>query len=158
MSSFGDLDLTEYETQGEGGLEPGRYVATIAEAKMVPTKSGTGRMVEVKLVVPGQGAITDRINTYNPNEIAQRIGRERLKTLLTYSGHPNPNRPGDVASMRNRKVGIVVVKGEDWTNDRGERRPGRAELKKSGAYFKPEGDSGEAEAKSPSTLDDEIPF
>lgn len=53
---------------------------------------------------------------------ATEIGREELKSLLVWGGHPNPNHPGDVASIVGLKVG-VIVRANEYVKD-GEKRTG----------------------------------
>ena len=156
MSSFADLDLSSVETQGEGSLAPGRYEAEVQSAAMQPTASGSGSMLVVKLVVQGEGAVVDRMNLFNKNEETVRIARERLKTMLTYAGHPNPNKPEDVSSLRGLRVGINVVKGKEWTDKDGNLREGGSELKRSGAFY--DLSSSPAAPTAKKELSDEIPF
>ena len=113
-------------------------------------------MLVVKLVVQGEGAVVDRMNLFNKNEETVRIARERLKTMLTYAGHPNPNKPEDVSSLRGLRVGINVVKGKEWTDKDGNLREGGSELKRSGAFY--DLSSSPAAPTAKKELSDEIPF
>ena len=117
---------------------PGNYICKIITAEMKDTndKRGKGLVVEFK-DEGGAGQVDTFINLVNPNEEAQRIGRGTLKALLIAAGHPNPDRPGDVNSLKWLRVGVRVEQGPDWTDKNGNVRPGGGKVRRSGAYFDP---------------------
>tara|TARA_Y100000813_G_C24092312_1_gene318803 strand:- start:53 stop:559 length:507 start_codon:yes stop_codon:yes gene_type:complete len=104
-------------------LQPGRYVVTITDAFIKQTRNG-GSAVELSLTdVKGQGTLRAWINVNVPSsQTATRIGREQLKALLIHGGHPTPDNPSDIASLKGLKVGASVQK-DTYTMD-GEERTG----------------------------------
>ncbi len=158
MSDFSSLDLSGIDTQGDGALAPGKYEASIKSAAMQPTKNGKGKMLVVEYAVPGEGAIREWMTIFHESDQTARISRERLKTMLVHAGHPNPDKPGDVATLKGLKVGINVVEGDKWTDDQGQLRDGGSKIKRSGAYFSLSSGTSDAAAEAKTELDDEIPF
>ena len=98
-------------------LQPGRYVVTITDAFIKQTRNG-GSAVELSLTdVKGQGTLRAWINVNVPaSQTATRIGREQLKALLIHGGHPTPDNPSDIASLKGLKVGASVQK-DTYTMD-----------------------------------------
>jgi len=129
--SFRDLNLTGVEVQTGGSLKPGRYVCRVSDPKIKETRNG-GRQVEVRLTdINGSGSVRDFISVYVPGntenaQTAQRIGRERLKSLLVFGGHPNPDEPGDIKTLDGLIVGVNVEQSEDYEKDGVMRKPGQA--------------------------------
>lgn len=110
--NFSELNLSGAEVQSGGSmLKPGKYIATVKEVKVTPTSKNDGS-VKMDLVLEaanGGGTIKHWINLYNKTSAeATRIGRNELKTLLHFGGHPNPNQPGDVALIKNLTVGLLI--------------------------------------------------
>lgn len=158
--SFSDLNLSGVDVgRASGtGLKPGRYICKVTEAKLEDVKSGSGKKLTVSLAeLGGAGSITHWINVYLPkSEEATRIGREQLKALLTHGGHPSPDKPGDVRTMKGLIVGVVVVSEEYVKN--GETRKGSAVSGYvSPTEIDPDFKAG-AKAAGSGELDDEIPF
>lgn len=123
---FRDLNLSSVEVSaGSSVLKPGKHIVRVSEAKIVPTKKNDGsKQLFIKVGgLNGEGVISHWINMHivgSPK--ASEIGREELKSLLVWGGHPNPNHPGDVASIVGLTVG-VIVKAKEYTKD-GEERTG----------------------------------
>ncbi|MDG1415949.1 MAG: DUF669 domain-containing protein [Alphaproteobacteria bacterium] len=157
MSNFAELDLSSVDIQGSSILSPGQYEASIKSAAMQPTKNGKGSMLVVEYTVPTEGEIKDWMVLFHESDQTARIAREKLKTMLTHAGHPNPDKPGDVSSLKGLKVGINVVEGDKWTDDQGNVRDGGSKLKRSGAYFSLSS-SAPATPEAKTDLNDEIPF
>ena len=71
-------------------LPAGSYVARVDEIEEKSTKSGDGQYLQITWeILDGEFAgrkIWDRLNVVNPNETAQRIGRERLIQLAAAAG------------------------------------------------------------------------
>lgn len=159
--SFRDLTLGDVQTQSSGSLAPGRYVATVTEAKIDKTQSGgTQLMVQFKDTSSGVG-IRDYITLHTPkSDTAGRIGRERLKALLVHGGHKDPDNIGQhgVESMRNLTVGITVVE-DTYIKDGQERKGSR--LKQNGCYFPPSDMGGSIIHRDDGTIagmKDDVPF
>lgn len=94
MAGFG-FDTTEYESSG-GDFEvmpKGEYTLKATEAEMKNTKAGNGKYLSVTFeVVKGQYAgrkVWQNFNVLNPNEKAEKIGREQVSGWARASGKPN---------------------------------------------------------------------
>lgn len=167
--SFDQLNLSNVEVSTSSVLKPGRHVCKIKSAKPQDSRSG-GKMIALEFdAVDGSGNIRNWINVHVPvSEKATRIGREELKTMLTYAGHANPNHPFaddvPVSSLAGLTVGVRVVS-DTYMKD-GEERTGSAVQ----GYFDPaevgSTASSPAASATPSSeppaksedLDDDIPF
>lgn len=159
--SFRDLTLNNVQVQSSGGLKPGRYVAEVTEAKIEKTRTGGSQCIVQLRDLNGAGSIRDYINLFTPNsEQAGKIGLERLKALLVYGGHRDPDNIGKygVESMKGLRVGIAIDE-EEYEKD-GKILKG-SRLKRSGAYFDP-AELGFPNAKSDGggvgDMKDDIPF
>jgi len=113
---FDALDLSGVEASaGSSRLPPGSYIVRVDSASMAG--EGPKRMVQVKLVdEAGHGDITTNFNVANPSAEAVRIGLSQLKGFLISAGHPNPDKPGDITSLKGLTCSIVVGMGKPWTN------------------------------------------
>jgi len=156
--SFNELNLSGIEASGSSNtLQPGRYQCKVVSAQLRDTRSG-GKQVEVTLEDVGTGGqIRHWINVHVPSsEQATRIGREQLKALLTFGGHKNPDKPGDIASLKGLMPGVSVVS-QTYTKD-GEERTGSGVK----GYFDPAeiGKSAQKKGddKPDNDMDDDIPF
>ncbi|PWC63976.1 hypothetical protein TSH7_09865 [Azospirillum sp. TSH7] len=109
--SFRNLDLSGVDmASGATVLKPGRWVCKATEVELDMNSGKTGRILKVKLVeVNGQGVITAKLNVQHQNADAQRIGLGELKALLTHGGHPNPEKPGDIKSVKGLVTGVTVT-------------------------------------------------
>ncbi|MGL4754926.1 MAG: hypothetical protein ACRCXB_21355 [Aeromonadaceae bacterium] len=161
---FAALNLSNVEEeQGGRTLQVGDHICRITSAKLEKTASGKGMKLLVQFDgINGGGYVRDVINVFNPSAQATDIGRKRLKHLLIQAGHPNPDQPGDVATMVGLIVGVHVVKGEDWKDETGQTRSGGGEPRNFSPYFKAEGavtsaPSKPSQASTPNWSDD-IPF
>lgn len=156
--SFNELNLSGVEVSTGGGtLQPGRHVCKISDAVIKDTRTG-GKQLEVQLDSVKGGGIRAWINVHVPaSQDATRIGREQLKALLVHGGHPNPDRPGDVASMKGLTVGVAVK--SDSYEKNGETRTGSRVH-----YFFDPSEEGHVKGSQPASksggmeLDDAIPF
>lgn len=96
------FDTSEYErTVGTGSREPlpiGFYNLVITRSVMKPTKAGDGKYLEVEFDIAapaeyGNRKFWDKLNIFNKNTVAQKIGREQLSDLLkaiNLSGEADP--------------------------------------------------------------------
>lgn len=137
---FGSLDLTEVEAEkGRASMLPGNYICRLTSAELKDTndKKGKGLIVAFK-DENGGGSCETFINLVNRNEEAERIGRGQLKALLIAGGHPNPDKPGDINSLKGLRVGVRIEQGDDWTDKNGNVRPGGGKVRRSGAFFSPD--------------------
>jgi hypothetical protein len=115
-----DLDLSDNDISGGlPRLTDGVYDVESTEYEFKKSSSG-GQMLVVTFVdFEGRGKTTFNFNVKNASAEAQRIGREQLKTFLTYGGHPNPDKPSDVpkSAMIGLKVRIVVTADGTYVKD-----------------------------------------
>lgn len=110
MPSFNELDLTNSKVSTGGPiLKAGVYLVETRDAAFEKTQSGQGQVAKVIFDdVEGLGQITESFNIFHSSAEAQRIGREQFKTMLTHGGHPNPDRPTNVATVNALRLKIMV--------------------------------------------------
>lgn len=84
------LDLSGVESTKPGPIKPGKYIATITEAKVEPLYSGKGSKLSVTIkIVDGEFKnrnIYHNFNIQHQNKDAERIGKEQLKSLMDCIG------------------------------------------------------------------------
>lgn len=118
--NFNDLNLSGIEVSTGGSiLKPGRHIVKVKDLKVQPTKANDGsQSLAMNLVeANGEGSLKHWINVFiRTSAKATEIGREELKALLTWGGHPNPDKPGVPSSWPELTVG-VMVKEEPYTKD-----------------------------------------
>ncbi len=161
FNGFGNINLSQVQAEeGRKTLPPGSYTCVIKSAKVEDTKGGDGKKLVVELAdKAGGGSVTDIINLHNRNPQATEIGLRRLKALLVAAKHPNPNQPGDVASLKGLTVGVHVEQSDDWKDAQGNVRKGGGKPRNYGAYFTPEGVAGGTNsADGKPAFNDDIPF
>jgi len=156
--NFSSIDLTEVNQEsGRRTLTAGDHACRISDVEIKDTRSG-GKMLIIEMTGDGGQKVNDRINIVNNSKEAVEIGRARLKHLLEMAGHPNPNKPSDVNSMKGLSVGVHVVDGADWADQEGMIRKGGGEPRRSAPYFKAATAGVVAAAKSDDGFGDDIPF
>ena len=153
-NGFGSLDLSTVDASaGSTRLQPGTYTVKCADAKIESVGTTKNKKLVADLVDEGgSGDIRMNFNILHESEQAQEIGRRQLKSFLISSDHPNPDKPGDIATMKGLVCKITVGLGKPWKGNDGVERQ-QSEVKK----FMPSADkpNGKDTAKE---LDDEIPF
>tara|TARA_S200000501_G_scaffold55953_2_gene46122 strand:- start:16946 stop:17434 length:489 start_codon:yes stop_codon:yes gene_type:complete len=159
--SFDKLNLSGVQASNASSiLRAGRYLCTARNATLSDTKSG-GKYIEIELHDDNNmGSIKAYLNVYIPkSEQATRIGREQLKSLLTYGGHADPDNIGKhgVASINGLKTGVLVVS-ETYTKDGEERTGSRVKGFLDPSGFTQPKSSGLASSSQPEPVDDDIPF
>ena len=84
MADLTGFDASKVEPGG-GAIPKGEYQVVIVESDKVPTKAGTGFLLKLKLqIVEGEHkgrTLTDRLNLWNPNEVASRIAQGTLSAI-----------------------------------------------------------------------------
>lgn len=151
---FSNLDLSDVEASQYRPLQPGRYIFKTSKAE---ERHKDGKVsISVRLdSIEGKGGLVVFFNIVHPSADHQRIERERLKTMLVYGEHPNPDRPGSLDSLNGLLVGAYVDHEtfQDKTNLRVK------------YFFDPaegEGDSDKATSGAPAGAgkleDDDVPF
>ena len=134
FAGFDHLDLSGVDIEGDLDLPVGEHVCIVKSASVEKTNSGDGRYAKIKLdSVNGHGSVIDRFNLENKNAEAVAIGLKKLKLFLLAANHPNPNKPGDIASLYNLKVIVMVKPGNSYLNNSGIQTQGRNMVD----YYKP---------------------
>lgn len=101
-------------------LPAGCYKVVVTEAEKKPTKAGTGAYLEMRLEViegPSKGRLLfERLNLWNPNEVAVKIAQQQLAALCRAIGVITPN---DSSEFLNKPVcaTVKIDKGRDGYND-----------------------------------------
>lgn len=110
MADLHGFDASHHQPTPERQILPaGKYIAEIVESDLRPTRAGDGQLLEMRLrVVEGPYAghvLLAWLNTKNPNETAQRIGRERLADICRAVGILQPK---DSVELHNLRLQIHV--------------------------------------------------
>lgn len=110
IDELNDVDVSTSTGSSYEAPDDGDYNLVVAEMEYGNTSNGKGTGFKVKFTIldgdyAGQDVYT-YFNVTNPNETAQRIGREQLKTVMTLTGVSNTD---DVVgkSIRARLIGEV---------------------------------------------------
>lgn len=164
--NFANLDLTGVKPSTGGSSVPvGPNLLEVTNAELTDNKAKTGKQLMVELsMMDGSGRkcrdyITVSDSRTGENfKTAVRIGLERLRALLEFGGHPNPNNPGDISTLIGLVVGVHIEKGEDWTDESGEKKPGGGRPRKNAPYFKSDKSPTVAATSGRKPIDDGIPF
>jgi len=151
-NGFGNLDLSDVEAGKGGRLSEGEHTVRSADAQMETLDANRKRLRVTFNSVDGGGDIRHDFFLMHPNDTAVRIGKEKLKSFLINARHPNPDKPGDVATLNGLECKIIVGMGKPYTDQEGNQRQ-RTEIK----TWRPSAQTAGAEAKA-DDLDDAIPF
>lgn len=153
-NGFGSLDLSTVDASaGSNRLQPGTYTVKCADAKIESVGTTKNKKLVTDLVDEGgSGDIRVNFNILHSSEQAQEIGRRQLKSFLISADHPNPDKPGDVETMKGLICKIAVGMGKPWKGEDGVERQS-SEVKK----YMPTKDKSNGEDTA-EKLDDEIPF
>lgn len=111
MANLDGFDASTVEPEaGFPVLPAGEYEVVIIDSKMEPTKKGDGKILKLTLQVvsgPEQNKkVFDQLNTQNPNEIAQRIGRASLSAICRAV---NVLTPKDSAELHMKPLRAKIV-------------------------------------------------
>lgn len=111
MANLEGFDAATVEPEaGFPVLPAGEYEVVIIESKMEPTKKGDGKLLKLTLQVSSgpemNKKIFDQLNTQNPNEIAQRIGRATLSAICRAV---NVLTPKDSAELHMKPLRAKVI-------------------------------------------------
>ena len=158
-NGFGSLDLSSVEAGGGSTrLQPGTYTVKCTEAKVEAIGSTSNKKLVADFVdAAGTGDIRMNFNIVHTNSQAQEIGMRQLKSFLIAGSHPNPDKPGDVGTLKNLECKIIVGMGKPWIN-RDNVEVTTSEIKKFMATNE-QASTPTASAQAPAKdLDDEIPF
>ena len=110
MANLQGFDATQVpETVGFYPLPPGQYVAIIVASELKPTRSGTGKYLELTFqLVEGPHAgrrLWQRLNLHNPNQLTVQIARAELAAICRAV---DVLRPNDSTELHNRRLVITV--------------------------------------------------
>ncbi len=162
-ANIADLDLSGSEAKAARGglLKPGRYLCRTSDAKVKPCSGGM-QLNWTLTAVDGSGVIQDFIIYHHTSAEAVRIGKDKIKAGLTFGGHPNPNKPGNVNTYNDLLVGVTVVADDNtYVDKNGVTRTRGSQVQ---GYFDPKelgtttiGAAAGAARRAPA-VDDEIPF
>lgn len=113
FSEIGGFDANVVEPNAPFEVLPaGEYEVVITASEMKPTKTGTGKYLELELqVLSGEyqnRKVWDRLNLINPNAQAQQIARGTLSAICRAVNVPTPNDSGE---LHNKPL-VAVVKVE----------------------------------------------
>jgi len=155
-NGFGSLDLSGVEeSKGGSMLSVGTHVVKCTEADMESFgATDSNKRLRCELVSEeSAGKLNHSFNIiHTTSDMAQEIGRRMLKSFLVAGGHPNPNKPGDVKTMKGLKATVVVGMGKPYKNKNGI----EVQYPEIKSFDAAPNSSGSAPAKD--TFDDDIPF
>lgn len=110
---FAEGTKTDYELLPEGW-----YTANIADAELRETKAGTGNYINVRYDIIGPShagrVVFGMITVRNPNQTAERIGREQLSALAAAIGMKEMPRDTDELVGNSVEVKVGVEKSAEY--------------------------------------------
>jgi len=120
MASLGETFKTSEMNQPSNSfmlLPNGWYDATITEANVKDTKSGTGKYIAVRFDITGpthQGRVVfANINIRNANPVAERIGREQFAAIMLSGGIASAT-DSDQLVGASMKIDLGIEKNEEY--------------------------------------------
>ena len=116
MADLSGFDATQVEPAASFEPVPaGKYLATIVESEMKPTKSGTGNYLQLTFEIlegPHQGRVLwSRLNLQNPNPTTVQIAQAELSSICRATG---VMRPKDSSELHNKPM-LISVDVEKYT-------------------------------------------
>ena len=111
VANLDGFDASQVEPDlGFPVLPAGDYEVVITDSKLEPTKKGDGKALKLTLQIitgPEQNKkLFDQLNTQNPSEIAQKIGRASLSAICRAV---NVLTPKDSAELHMKPLRVKVV-------------------------------------------------
>jgi len=159
-NGFGSLDLSDVEeSTGSMLLSEGEHTVKCTEAAMEDFGGGNNKRLRCKFEsINGAGSLGHSFNVvHTTSKQAQEIGRRMLKTFLSVSGHPSPDKPGDVGTLKGLTAQVYVGMGKPYTKDGVEKQ--YPEIKSFSHVDGVAAKLSEKDDKNTSEdLDDDIPF
>lgn len=105
------------DTSVSDPIPVGWYTATITEADVKDTKSGTGRYIKLRFDVTGpshQGRVVfSNINIQNPNPKAEEIGHQQLGQLMNAAGLDSLSDTDQLIGV-NASIKVAIRKSEEY--------------------------------------------
>jgi len=110
MANLNGFNANEVEpSQDFEPIPSGRYMATITESEMKPTKNGGGQYLQLTFQIlegPHKGRnVWARLNLHNPNATAVQIAKQELSAICRSVGVLTPR---DSAELHNLPLQINV--------------------------------------------------
>ena len=110
MADLSGFDATQVEpTNTFEPIPAGKYLAMIVESEMKPTKSGTGKYLQLAFEIiegPHQGRVLwSRLNLQNPNPTTVQIAKAELSAICHATGVLQPR---DSVELHNLPIEITV--------------------------------------------------
>lgn len=105
-----NVDIGPDSGAGFSLIPEGKYLAKVTDSKLVPTKAGTGHILELTWQIQSgpheRRLIWDKITIIHTSEQAQEIGRKQWKKALRAAGIDYS--PKDSSELHGRLVKIQV--------------------------------------------------
>jgi len=121
-NGFDALDLSTIEGS-TAMLGAGKYIVNVGDAKVEQVGQTTNRRLTIVLTdTQGGGDLRVGFNIHHTSAKAQEIALSQLKSFLISAAHPSPDRPGDITSLNNLTVGVIIGYGKPYLNNKGEKR------------------------------------
>tara|TARA_B100001094_G_scaffold100619_2_gene96769 strand:+ start:7175 stop:7711 length:537 start_codon:yes stop_codon:yes gene_type:complete len=175
--NFKSLNLAHVTADGPPRTSEGDYICTITGAE-IKEYNGCRTAVVVSFKTDNGFAFKEFCTMHNTkkddkSQNGVEIGRKRLKSILEHGGHPNPDNPEDISTLKGLEVGVRLRLPKDsegnverWGNDADGWKQSGVKPMPFGAYYSPD-DMETVIASTPvsnghdtsqSEIDDEIPF
>ncbi len=159
-NGFASLDLSGVTPDDYAPLSVGEHEVRCTDVEIVTGQNGQNKRIVASLAATdGSGSIKAGFNVvHTSSKQAQEIGLKQLKSFLVAGNHPNPDRPGDITSLKGLTCRVYIGMGKPFVGQDGTQKQ-NAEVKR----FIIEGEDGGA-PKRPAAggqkkdIDDEIPF
>lgn len=121
---FNNLNLTNVSTEGSPKLKTGAHNVLVTEATYAPNKNGSGNHVKILMEgIDTAGTQQVSFNIEHQNPEAMKIGQQQLKTFLIAAGHPNPNNPANIHSLRGLRLKLIVEENGTYQGNDGKQYP-----------------------------------
>jgi hypothetical protein len=117
MVSLNGFDANQVEPAGSFEAIPaGKYLATITESEVKPTKSGSGSYLQLQFeILEGEykgRLLWSRLNLDNPNQQAVKIARGELSAICRAVGVMTPKDSVDLHDLP-LEIGVKCTKRKD---------------------------------------------
>lgn len=160
-NGFANLDLSGVQPDDYAPLSPGEYEVRCTDAVVKTGGNNINKRVVATLVdTKGSGSINAGFNVvHSTSKQAVEIGMAQLKSFLMAAGHPTPDRPGDIASLKGLTCRVYVGMGKPYIGQDGRERT-NPEVKRFIMPDAPDAKTVAYEAQKPHSqkFDDDIPF
>jgi len=176
--NFKNLNLKHVSADGPPRTGEGDYICTITKAELNEKNGRTS--VWVHFQTDDGYTFIDFCTMHHTDKGEKpqngvRIGQARLKSILEKGGHPNPDEPEDISSLKGLKVGVRLRLPKDangnveqWGSDSTGWKQSGVKPMPFGAYYSPHDHDDLEPVKVTSappvtnghdtSIDDEIPF